>query len=191
MLFRIERACIDDVSPIFNIERACFDKSDMHPVKVLRPLVTGSNFGVIVAHNDDDDDNGDDDDDGDDGKRKIDDKPPMRMIVGYISVIDPSQSSSFEWRFRGLDTDPQVSTIANLAVHPAFRRRGLGRRLMHWALEVARAHPTCKMIGLHARPENTSAIAMYTSMGFTMSRIIPDYYDEDEDGVWMSKSLDG
>lgn len=56
--------------------------------------------------------------------------------------------------------------VANVAVHPDFRRRGIARALTQRALEHAREKKITN-IWLHVRDDNPGAIELYTQLGFT------------------------
>ena len=66
--------------------------------------------------------------------------------------------------------------IANLAVHPAYRRQGLARSLLREAQEYAEAHDLARLT-LEVRASNVPAIALYEGMGFTRDGIRPGFYD--------------
>lgn len=55
--------------------------------------------------------------------------------------------------------------IANVAVHPDYRRRGIARQLTNHAVEYARQRGA-QNTWLHVRDENEGAIALYRSIGF-------------------------
>jgi ribosomal protein S18 acetylase RimI-like enzyme len=55
--------------------------------------------------------------------------------------------------------------IANVAVHPNFRRKGIARALTSTALEHARRRNS-PSVWLHVREDNEAANRLYTSMGF-------------------------
>lgn len=55
--------------------------------------------------------------------------------------------------------------IANVVVHPDYRRRGIGRALTVKALEHCR-NTACPVAWLQVREENGGAIALYQSLGF-------------------------
>lgn len=65
--------------------------------------------------------------------------------------------------------------LNNVAVHPAWRRQGVGAALLAHVLEVAEAigapHAT-----LEVRASNTPAIALYERAGFTRAGRRRDYY---------------
>ena len=66
--------------------------------------------------------------------------------------------------------------IANLAVHPAYRRQGIARSLLREAQEYAEAHELARLT-LEVRASNVPAIALYEGMGFTRDGIRPGFYD--------------
>ena len=66
--------------------------------------------------------------------------------------------------------------IANLAVHPAYRRQGIARSLLREAQEYAEAHDLARLT-LEVRASNVPAIALYEGMGFARDGIRPGFYD--------------
>jgi ribosomal protein S18 acetylase RimI-like enzyme len=58
-------------------------------------------------------------------------------------------------------------TINYLAVDPDYRRRGLGRILMHEAERVLK-EVGCPKINLFVRSSNTSVVAFYQSLGYSV-----------------------
>ncbi|RME90882.1 MAG: GNAT family N-acetyltransferase [Anaerolineae bacterium] len=74
-------------------------------------------------------------------------------IVGNVSLVP--------FRRRG----ERVYLIANVAVHPDYRRRGIARALMTRALRHARRRKA-NSIWLHVRTENATAIRLYRDLGF-------------------------
>jgi ribosomal-protein-alanine N-acetyltransferase len=79
--------------------------------------------------------------------------------------------------------------VANVAVCPDARRRGLGRRLLELAIERAsEAHLTgCT---LDVRTSNADAQRLYRGMGFAPIGIRPGYYHRpDEDAIAMRLEL--
>lgn len=75
------------------------------------------------------------------------------QLVGNLSLIP------FFHRGR------RIYLIANVAVHPDYRRRGIARSLTQAALEKSRRRRVSE-IWLQARDDNPSALSLYTSMGF-------------------------
>jgi ribosomal-protein-alanine N-acetyltransferase len=78
--------------------------------------------------------------------------------------------------------------MLNLAVHPAYRRQGLGRTLMTFLLSLAREKKALKVF-LEVRPSNQTALALYRSLDFEILYRRPRYYAaEDEDALVMEWS---
>ena len=79
-----------------------------------------------------------------------------------------------------------MAWIATVAVLPEYRRRGIGRTLLHecekW-LAVSR-------IRLCVRMENTGAIRLYESEGYQRVDIWRQYYNDGGDALVMEKNRD-
>jgi ribosomal protein S18 acetylase RimI-like enzyme len=59
----------------------------------------------------------------------------------------------------------RIYLIANVAVHPEYRRRGIGRLLTEHAMQHATERKT-DSIWLHVREDNPHAVDLYTKLGF-------------------------
>lgn len=90
-------------------------------------------------------------------------------LVGYIAG-DPHPSQGIAW-------------IVTIAVDPAHRRRGIGRRLLS-ACEAALPRLNFR---LTVRVSNAGAIALYEQCGYRRQSIWPAYYRDGEDGLVMEK----
>jgi len=79
--------------------------------------------------------------------------------------------------------------ITNVAVHPAYRRRGIGRAMLAAVLEDA-VRRSLSLVGLEVRPTNDEARALYESFGFrVVGRRRGYYYDTGEDALVMEADL--
>ena len=78
--------------------------------------------------------------------------------------------------------------LSLLAVQPAHRRLGLGRRLLEWLTESAYA-AGITAIHLELRAANQGARRFYRSMGFNETAYIPGYYRGREMALRMLKEL--
>lgn len=65
--------------------------------------------------------------------------------------------------------------ILNVAVHPAFQGKGLGRQMMLFLLDAAREHGA-DTVFLEVRPSNRNALHLYDSLGFNQVGLRRDYY---------------
>ncbi|HVL53257.1 MAG TPA: ribosomal protein S18-alanine N-acetyltransferase [Vitreimonas sp.] len=76
--------------------------------------------------------------------------------------------------------------ITTFAVHPAWRRRGLGERLLVAVLDVARARQA-REATLEVRLSNLAARRLYEKYGFRPVGLRPNYYSDDhEDALIMT-----
>jgi len=76
--------------------------------------------------------------------------------------------------------------IATIAVHPDFRRRGIGEQVLLHAL-MAVQDEGARRAFLEVRAGNAAAQAMYVKYGFIVDGRRPKYYrDNDEDAILMS-----
>lgn len=98
-----------------------------------------------------------------------------REIVGYI----------------GVHLVQDEAEVMNLAVLPAFRRRGFGRRLLQTALAFCRENG-CVRLFLEVRESNEAALALYRSLGFTVCGRRKHYYQQPpEDALLLQCALSG
>ncbi|MGB4504349.1 MAG: ribosomal protein S18-alanine N-acetyltransferase [Syntrophaceticus sp.] len=97
----------------------------------------------------------------------------QERVIGYAGM----------WLFAG------ESHITTIAVHPDYRSRGYGRLLMMTLIEYSKEHGVDTMI-LEVRVSNSTAIKLYTSLGFKRIGIRRNYYLEThEDAIVMLRHL--
>ena len=96
----------------------------------------------------------------------------MRLMgwISNVSELETTRSSGFVWEEDGrivgnLSLIPRVFLVANVAVHPNFRRRGIARKLTQHAL-VHLAQQRESEVWLQVRDDNPPAIDLYRSLGF-------------------------
>jgi ribosomal protein S18 acetylase RimI-like enzyme len=85
-------------------------------------------------------------------------------LTGYVWERDGKlvgNASLVPFRHKGA----RIYLIANVAVHPDYRRAGIGRSLTQKALEHARER-RASAIWLHVRDDNPGAIKLYAELGF-------------------------
>lgn len=93
--------------------------------------------------------------------------------VGYIGV----------WIIAG------EGHITNVAVHPDFRRSGVGTRLLTAIGDLAREKGATRLT-LEVRRSNAGAQRLYVALGFESAGIRRAYYrDNNEDAIIMWKDL--
>jgi ribosomal-protein-alanine N-acetyltransferase len=76
--------------------------------------------------------------------------------------------------------------VVNLAVHPSYRRKGIGRLILLALLEIAQ-RKGMKRLTLEVRRSNVNAIRFYKRFGFQQRGIRKDYYGspQKEDAIIM------
>jgi ribosomal-protein-alanine N-acetyltransferase len=76
--------------------------------------------------------------------------------------------------------------IATIAVHPDFRRQGIGEQILLAALRAVREEGARRAF-LEVRAGNAAAQAMYRKYGFEVVGVRPKYYrDNNEDAFLMN-----
>lgn len=86
---------------------------------------------------------------------------------------------------------PSEVDIHNLAVHPAYRRQGIGRSLLQAVIDEARRNGLSQ-VTLEVRKSNEAAQKLYQSLGFIERGVRQGYYSDDgEDAVVMVLEFDG
>jgi ribosomal-protein-alanine N-acetyltransferase len=101
-------------------------------------------------------------------------RKPGELVVGYIIY----------WHIR---EDVQVN---NIAVHPDFRKNGIGEALMRHVIEKVRKNGATFMT-LEVRQSNEAAVTLYKKLGFEILGTRKNYYtNPDEDAHLMGFVLD-
>ena len=75
-----------------------------------------------------------------------------------------------------------------LAVHPAYQRGGLGRRLMDWLEKSARVAGIATL-HLEVRANNQTARAFYRNLGYQEVRFVPWYYSPLDSAIYLTREL--
>jgi ribosomal protein S18 acetylase RimI-like enzyme len=75
-----------------------------------------------------------------------------------------------------------------LGVEPAYRRFGIGRRLIEWLEETARVGGIFT-VTLEVRATQTGSRTFYRALGYQENKYIPGYYSGQEAAVRMSHDL--
>lgn len=75
--------------------------------------------------------------------------------------------------------------IHNLAVHPSYRRRGIGKHLLQAVVEEAKGNGSGR-VTLEVRKSNEPAQRLYQALGFVERGVRKGYYSDDgEDALAM------
>lgn len=91
------------------------------------------------------------------------------QMVGFVAG-DPRPSQGFSW-------------IATIAVLPDYRRKGIGRSLLH-ACEMRLKTPRLR---LSVRASNQAAISLYEQEGYRTMDMWKAYYADGENAIVMEK----
>lgn len=84
---------------------------------------------------------------------------------------------------------PEEVDIHNIAVHPDFRRKGIGRLLLEQVVDSARRQERLR-VTLDVRFSNAPAQNLYRSFGFVIRGLRKGYYsDNGEDALVMALEL--
>jgi [ribosomal protein S18]-alanine N-acetyltransferase len=95
-------------------------------------------------------------------------------IVGYCGVFLPAP---------GVEAD-----ILTVAVLPDFRRQGIAREFMRQIEQWSKERGASAMM-LEVEQSNSSAIELYTSLGYMKISVRMDYYGPDQDAFVMRKDF--
>jgi ribosomal protein S18 acetylase RimI-like enzyme len=101
----------------------------------------------------------------------------------YVARERPALSG-----FAIMDFGDERAHLVLLAVQPALRRRGIGRRLVDWLMESA---VTAGMASVHLelRADNEAARRFYRALGFSETVLMPKYYNGREAAMRMIRML--
>jgi len=75
-----------------------------------------------------------------------------------------------------------------LAVNPAYRRRGIGRRMVEWLEKSARVAGIAH-VQLEVRARNKTTRQFYRALGYRETQIMPHYYYGREAAVRLQHDL--
>lgn len=103
------------------------------------------------------------------------------QTVGYIMIRIEKTLSVIKWINR--------AHIVSIAVHKAFRRQGIGRRLMVMGCNNAYTEYKATEAYLEVRVTNLPAISLYRKLGFEIKEVNRGYYSDGEDAYVMQAPL--
>jgi ribosomal protein S18 acetylase RimI-like enzyme len=87
-----------------------------------------------------------------------------------------------------MDYGDTTAHLVLLGVHPAHRRRGLGRHLLAW-LEQCALTAGLEKVSVEARADNPGALDFYRRQGFAVRARDAGYYRGVVDAVCLEKPL--
>lgn len=78
--------------------------------------------------------------------------------------------------------------ISNLAVAKQFQKRGIATALISQIVRLM-TDLGKKLMTLEVRRDNTKAQGLYRRNGFATDKLLPQYYEDGGDAIWMIKKL--
>lgn len=116
--------------------------------------------------------------------------PPgmFAYLIRYSIVLVASKSDHEVVGFIIGYPSGRVGAIYTLDVHPDYRRRGIGSRLIAALEEELQAYGA-KSIKLEAAIDNPDALELYRRSGYKESELVRNYYGRGKNAVRMWKGL--
>ncbi len=79
--------------------------------------------------------------------------------------------------------------IISVAVHPEYRRLGIGYQMMNYVVSKLKSMKSIKEVTLEVRVSNEPAIALYRKLGFKVDKVLEKYYKDGEPANLMKLRL--
>lgn len=119
--------------------------------------------------------------------------PYGEPLLRSILLLNPKSFFVAVWDGRVIGyvvgtIEVECGHLVSLAVHPNFRRRGVGEKLLKRLLKTLKLSGV-KKVYLEVRKSNVAAQGLYAKLAFKSSRTIPSYYLDGEDAVEMIVTL--
>lgn len=110
-------------------------------------------------------------------------KPNMVILVGLSNAGGVQQLTAYAV---GVRWNHQL-LLHKICVAPAYRRKGLGRKLLQMIIERARSW-SCRGIDLWVDEANQDARRLYSQHGFKDEEVVLDYYSKGRNGIKMCRT---
>ncbi|MFW6160700.1 MAG: ribosomal protein S18-alanine N-acetyltransferase [Acidobacteriota bacterium] len=118
-------------------------------------------------------------------KGELENQPVSNPYVVVSKKLDKVIGYIIFWRIG------DEAQIANVAVHPDYRRKGIGKKVVEKILSLLKREEV-RFVILEVRPSNTVARALYHKLGFEVIGVREGYYrDPQENALIMGKTLEG
>ncbi len=101
------------------------------------------------------------------------------VAVGYTALADGKVVA-----YGGMLTVPGEGQITNIAVHPAYRKKGIGRAVLAALIQEAEQRKL-DQIALEVRTSNTAAIKLYEQAGFVKAGCRKNFYKKPIEDAWI------
>lgn len=107
----------------------------------------------------------------------------VAQLYDAIFADEKKSQSHFIMPKRMLPAKPGLTGhIVSIAVHPRYRRQGIGSKLMDKLLKLLQDRK-CVQVRLEVKVTDKAAHALYDKFGFRQVGVIPGYYNEKEDAA--------
>lgn len=112
----------------------------------------------------------------------------LRAIRHRDTVVLVAEAQAAVAGFAIMEFGDERAHLVLLAVRPAQRRAGIGRRLLEWLIESAHT-AGMESVHLELRAGNEPARAFYRALGFSETVGVPGYYRGREAALRMLRML--
>jgi len=82
----------------------------------------------------------------------------------------------------------QTARIYSLVVDPAQRGCGIAQELLK-AVEADALFRQCRMLRLEVRPDNETALRLYSRLGYTVEQRLEQFYEDGSPALRLCKAL--
>ena len=103
-----------------------------------------------------------------------------------IYIVGKDEETGNVLSYGGMWLIYDTAEITNIAVHPNYRREGIGNNLLNVLFKTANDRGIYNF-NLEVRASNKPAMDMYLKNGFIKCGIRKNYYQGKEDAILMSK----
>ncbi len=100
---------------------------------------------------------------------EIQNRPISHPLVVVHSTLNQVIGYLIYWLFG------EEAQVNNIAIHPDFRRLGIGEQVLRHVIEELRFKGV-KLLTLEVRPSNQAALRLYKKLGFRMIAVRKGYY---------------
>lgn len=107
-----------------------------------------------------------------------------RGVFGWGRRVAPSARCRLVVGYAGMQVILDEAHVMTIAVHPDYRRRGIGELLLLQLFEEGAARGALRLT-LEVRPSNQGAQELYRKYGFTIEGRRRHYYGDGEDALLM------
>jgi ribosomal protein S18 acetylase RimI-like enzyme len=116
--------------------------------------------------------------------------PPLTLALW---LLDPQALFLGLWTGKDLAA-AQISDLATgqlitLDVHPHWRRRGLGRRLLRDTLSLHRRWGQHRRVTCEIATDNEPSLELHREEGFEIVAHLPHYYEDGSDAHLLTRAL--